>query len=210
MGFIEVVQVLKYNTDALQISPNSSRPTTTWRRSKSHFVVALPKTRPSPQQTVLAGFASDFQALFVVSPSQLPAMSPPLAPAGADSSMSTSAGGIDDWADLSLDSPVARPVGSSSRTAVGKPSPLAAVSNAHVPGDDPLPDIAAIERPEELCARPPYRLIVRQEGSRMVEVQGSHQGSLKVLEGYLKHWVRHSADFTNRVSWARLSLSPGA
>ena len=66
--------------------------------------------------------------------------------------------------------------------------------------DEPLPEISTLERPEELMIRPPYRLLVRQESKMRIEVQGSHQGSLRVLEGYLRRWVRTSVDFVNRVS----------
>ncbi len=65
---------------------------------------------------------------------------------------------------------------------------------------DILPEIATLERPEELTKRPPYWLVVRQQGRAMVEVQCSHQGSLVVMEGYLKRWIRHAADLVTRVS----------
>lgn len=68
------------------------------------------------------------------------------------------------------------------------------------PGEDFLPEIATLERPEELVQRAPYRLIVRQEGRARVVVEGSHMGTLKVLEGYLGRWVRGNVDFVNRVS----------
>lgn len=66
--------------------------------------------------------------------------------------------------------------------------------------DDFLPEIGVLERPEELTQRPPYRLVVRQEGRSRVVVEGSHMGSLRVLEGYLGRWVRHNVDFVDRVS----------
>jgi hypothetical protein len=114
-----------------------------------------------------------------VSPSLRPAVSPPLTSASGALPEDSEA-----WAELLLDSPDSRPL-------VGAKQ-----------GDDILPDIATLERPEELTKRPPYWLVVRQEGKGMVVVQSSHQGSLSVLEGYLKKWVRHSADLVNRVSFA--------
>jgi hypothetical protein len=76
-----------------------------------------------------------------------------------------------------------------------------------VPGDDFLPEIGTLERPEELTQRPPYRLVVRQEGRQRVLVEASHMGTLKVLEGYLGRWVRGNVDYVNRVSVCSL-LSP--
>lgn len=63
-----------------------------------------------------------------------------------------------------------------------------------------------LERPEELSQRPPYRLVVRQEGRLRVVVEASHMGTLKVLEGYLGRWVRTNLDFVNRPPLAEIKL----
>jgi hypothetical protein len=75
-----------------------------------------------------------------------------------------------------------------------------------VAGEDFLPDIATLERPEELSQRAPYRLVVRQESRQRVVVEASHMGSLKVLEGYLGRWVRGNVDYVNRPPLAEIRL----
>lgn len=64
---------------------------------------------------------------------------------------------------------------------------------------DSLPDIGTIERPEELVKKPPYWLIVRQEGRNRVMIEGSHGPSLSVLEVYLKKWCRSENSRVDRV-----------
>lgn len=64
----------------------------------------------------------------------------------------------------------------------------------------PIPEISTLPRPEELTKRPPYWLVVKQEGLGKVVVQGSHTASLTCLEEYLKRWRRGAADRANRVS----------
>jgi len=178
-------------------------------------VIALPKSRPSSPQTVLAGFASDLLQLFTQSPSLL-AVNPASGSGSASASISrASTGALDDpdaWAELSLDSPHTRPVTSTTSHAGRAAEPTATTMHAvhdvlvPVPGDDFLPDISTLERPEELTQRPPYRLIVRQEGRQRVVVESSHMGTLKVLEGYLGRWVRGNVDFVNRPPLAEIKL----
>jgi hypothetical protein len=118
---------------------------------------------------------------------------------------STSA--IDDpdaWAELTLDSPLARPVASTKAARAAE-----TMRAVEVPGEDFLPDIGTLERPEELTQRAPYRLVVRQEGRQRVLVECSHMGTLKVLEGYLGRWVRGNVDFVNRVCFC-FRCSPGS
>jgi hypothetical protein len=146
---------------------------------------------------VLAGFASDLLALFAASPSASPAPAPPAGSGGQT-------GGAEDpeaWADLLLDSPEARPVKSLSLGGRDRERER----DREI--CDVLPDIGTLERPEELTRRPPYWMVVKQLGAGKVQVQCSHQGSLLVLEGYLKKWARHSTDFTNRVSLSSPFLS---
>lgn len=142
----------------------------------------LPKARPSSSGTVYAGFASDFATLFTGTPLVLPK---------TGGSVSTQP--PDDWS--MLDSPEVVPVSSSRRHAAeGRSS---AADDTLV--DEALPELSALERPEALLNRPPYRLVVRQEGTGRVDIQGSHQGSLVLLEAYLKKWVRHSTTLHTRV-----------
>lgn len=68
-------------------------------------------------------------------------------------------------------------------------------------GEDVLPDLATIPRPEELLKKPPYWLVVRQEGRARVVIQGSHTPSLACLEAYLKRWCRGDVGIVDRVSW---------
>lgn len=67
-------------------------------------------------------------------------------------------------------------------------------------GDDPLPTVASIQRPEELMKKPPYWLVVRQEGRQKVVVQGSHAPSLLCLDEYLRRWCRGDVNRADRVS----------
>ncbi|RFU26759.1 hypothetical protein B7463_g9579, partial [Scytalidium lignicola] len=195
--YLEALKVSRGLKLILEVSTApSNRPTTTWSRQKSSFIIYLPKARPPSQQTTLAGFNSDLLPQFASSPS---ATSPVLP---ATTNLPTSAGandGPDAWADLGLD------------TIPSKPIPHRVIQeNARVDeinlDPEPLPDLALIARPEELLSRPPYRLIVRQQGYGKVEVQASHQESLMLLEKYLKRWVRHSVNFTDKPPLVKITL----
>jgi hypothetical protein len=91
-----------------------------------------------------------------------------------------------EWADISADSPVVHAV-----TAGEQKISLETAEN--------LPDIATIQRPEDLTKNPPYWLIVRQEGRDRVRIEGSHGPSLGVLEAYFKKWSRTEMHLVNRV-----------
>lgn len=157
-----------------------SRPTTSWNAGKAGFVVTLPKAAPIQTHTILYGFNTDFQCLFTSAPSISP----------VDPSSSTSVPVVEDkeWAHLSLDSPVVHPIHSKGKGV------------AHPLEEDYLPEIASILRPEELLKRPPYWMVVRQEGRTRVTVNASHAGSLGVLESYLKRWCRGEPGLVDRVS----------
>jgi hypothetical protein len=96
----------------------------------------------------------------------------------------------DAWAHLSLDSPETHPI----RT------PASTVARPNDVGEDFLPEVSTIQRPEELLKRPPYWMVVRQESRTRVTVNGSHAGSLGVLEAYLKRWCRGEVGLVDRVS----------
>jgi hypothetical protein len=148
---------------------------TAWQADKLVFVISLPKADPLPANTVLAGFSSDFLSLFTASPQAPTAIA--TAPEDADDPEA--------WADVSL--PEVHTI-APSRPAVDI-------------GEDALPDLATIPRPEELLKKPPYWLVVRQEGRVRVVVQGSHTPSLSCLEAYLKRWCRGDVGIVDRVSW---------
>jgi hypothetical protein len=71
--------------------------------------------------------------------------------------------------------------------------------------NDRLPAINMIDRPEDLCRRPPYHLIVRST-DRKVVVQGSHQPSLELLAEYLKKWSKINHNFVNKVCGTELQM----
>ena len=100
-----------------------------------------------------------------------------------------------EWADVSMHSPIIPQVPESQL----RTYPHEEVANS-------LPDIAIIERPEELIKKPPYWLIVRQEGRNLVLIEGSHGPSLTVLEAYLKKWCRGEGGRVDRVSPVTLCL----
>jgi hypothetical protein len=157
---------------------------TSWRSSKSGFVLFLPESRPSSTSLAFSGFASDFLALFTGSPSA--------ALAAVDGGQT---GGVEDlhaWDDLLLYSP-------HTKSAKGPDVPAKEQEGTREICDV-LPEVSALERPEELTRWPPYWMVVKQFRCGLIEVQCSHQGSLLLLEGYLKKWARHSTDFTARVS----------
>ena len=66
---------------------------------------------------------------------------------------------------------------------------------------DRIPDLALLERPEDLCARAPYHMII-MSSDRQIVVQGSHQPSLDLLANYLKKWTKANHNLTNRVGVA--------
>jgi hypothetical protein len=90
----------------------------------------------------------------------------------------------DAWADVSIDTPAA-----------------SVMTKLDERGAEALPDISSIVRPEVLTKRPPYWLIVRQESRNRVVVEGSHDPSIILLEGYLKKWCRGNINRTDRVSY---------
>jgi len=151
-----------------------SRPVTAWQEDKLIFVISLPNADPVPASTVLAGFSSDFLSLFTASPQ-------------APTTTATAPEDPEDpeaWAELSL--PEAHTV-APPRTATDV-------------GEDALPELAMIPRPEELLKKPPYWIVVRQEGRARVMIQGSHTPSLACLEAYLKRWCRGDVGIVDRVS----------
>jgi hypothetical protein len=136
---------------------------------------------------VLAGFASDLLTLFTASPVMLATESDNPAsrilPAPEDQ---------EDWADLDLGS-------SESHTVI--PSRNNQSSPGKVDNEpDLLPELATIQRPEELTRRPPYWIVVRQEGRTRVVIQGSHAPSLGCLDEYLRRWCRGEVGRVDRVS----------
>jgi hypothetical protein len=169
----------------IQISRASKVPTTAWFPNKLVFVIALPKGELPRGQTVLAGFSSDLLKLFTDSP-----------PMGATPGDTLeSAEDPEDWADLDLGSPESHPIMTpSSKQAPGPPGLSIQV------GEDPIPEISTIPRPEELIRKPPYWMVVRQENRMRVVVQGSHGPSLILLDAYLKRWCRGEVARSDRVS----------
>ena len=91
-----------------------------------------------------------------------------------------------DWADIAAESPHSHSITSG-------------VQKLSMESAETLPDVATIQRPEELTRNPPYWLIVRQEGRDRVRVEGSHGPSLGILEAYLKKWSRSEVHVVNRV-----------
>jgi hypothetical protein len=98
----------------------------------------------------------------------------------------------DDWADLDLGSPESHTVIPSRH----KPASAGRVDTE----PDLIPELATIPRPEELTRRPPYWIVVRQEGRQRIVIQGSHAPSLACLEEYLKRWCRGEVGRSDRVS----------
>jgi hypothetical protein len=102
-----------------------------------------------------------------------------------------------EWADVSMHSPI-----------IPQVSERQLRTHSHEEVADSLPDIATIERPEELIKKPPYWLIVRQERRNLILIEGSHGPSLSVLEAYLKKWCRGEVGRVDRVSPVTLCSQP--
>jgi hypothetical protein len=101
----------------------------------------------------------------------------------------------EDWADLDLGSPESHPIMTpSTKQASGPPGMSIQV------GEDPMPEISTIPRPEELIRKPPYWMVVKQENRMRVVVHGSHGPSLILLDAYLKRWCRGEVTRSDRVS----------
>ncbi|KUJ08126.1 uncharacterized protein LY89DRAFT_789357 [Mollisia scopiformis] len=178
-------------TLVLEISTTSQRPTTAWRANKSVFVIALPKAKPAYLNTILAGFATDLMNLFTASPmisstnvatKALPVLEDP-----------------EDWADLDAE------LDRNHQTSIHANS---AARTQDV--DEPMPEVSTLMRPEELTKRPPYLIVVKQEGPMKVVVHGSHTPSLACLEGYLKRWCRGEASRANRPPVVEIKLQESA
>lgn len=105
--------------------------------------------------------------------------------------LASSSNDTEDWADLDLGSPETH---ATPQLRIDS-KPTAVVEG----GEDVLPAVSTIQRPEELTRRPPYWLIVRQEGSMRVTVHGSHAPTLACLDEYLRRWCRGDVSRVNRV-----------
>jgi hypothetical protein len=141
-------------------------------------MVLLPAAKPGQASTAQAGFASDLRDLF---------------DAGKKTAFhSGEAADEPEWADVSMDSPDNRHI------------PIIKAQTSSQEEFDILPDVATIQRPEELTKKPPYWLIVRQEGKSRVVIEGSHAPSLVVLEAYMKKWCRGDTGRVDRVCSAIL------
>jgi hypothetical protein len=144
--------------------------------SKHRFEVILPSSNKLTSSGLEASFASDLLNLFNVAVgTSLPAV------AAADEP---------DWADVSIHS----------STTEQPPQGIQLQSELHQATAESLPEVSTIDRPEELIKKPPYWLIVRQEGRDRVVIEGSHGPSLSVLEEYLKKWCRGDTNRADRVS----------
>ncbi|KAF8865681.1 hypothetical protein BDZ45DRAFT_418253 [Acephala macrosclerotiorum] len=175
----------------LEISPTSNRPTTAWRVNKSVFVIAFPKAEVTQQSTVLAGFTTDLLSLFTASPVM-----------GA-TSLATKTSQVedaDDWADLDLGSFKAVPISHTKPVVVGRDDE----------GEDPIPEVSTLLRPEELTKRPPYWMVVKQEGPMRVVIETSHTPSLACLDAYLRRWCRGEVSRVNRPPVAEIKLQESA
>ncbi|PMD49004.1 hypothetical protein L207DRAFT_560531 [Hyaloscypha variabilis F] len=180
----------------IEISSTSTRPVTTWRANKSVFVIALPKGKIPYESTVLAGFTSDLLTLFTASPIMAAADSKEAV--GANTQVADEA---DDWADLDLGS-------LESHTAVPSRPKQESIQVDSLP--DVIPELARIPRPEELTRKPPYWILVRQEGRQRVVIQGSHAPSLACLDEYLKRWCRGEVGRSDRPPVVEIKLQESA
>jgi len=98
----------------------------------------------------------------------------------------------------------------SGETASGDPDPWAFLGSTEVDARNTtrlvsiqaptaLPDISAIEGPEDLTRRPPYWLFIRQGSNSSVEIKGSHSLTLGLIEKYMKKWCRGNPQVVDRV-----------
>ncbi len=152
-----------------------------WQATRCNFVIIMPKAALPDSQVMLAGFSTGFLNLFSPSADELAST---LTKTGLD------ARDAEDWADL----------GQGASEAVIPDRLLHISAGVSDDGRDSLPQIATIQRPEDLTRTPPYWMIVREEGKQRVVVQGSHAPSLACLDEYLRRWCRTDATRGDRVS----------
>lgn len=150
-------------------------PSLTWSAERTGFILALPQGhQPS---------LSELEPLFA---QQLLSCFDEGAVGAAVLAHRPAAG--DDWADVSMDSTTGKP-------SVVEPSQPKAV----LPQFERLPECSALGRPDELLLKPPYHLVVRDRGTTLVEVHGSHSPSLQLLAEYLKKWCRVNQQDSRKV-----------
>ncbi|KAH7403680.1 hypothetical protein BKA64DRAFT_458299 [Cadophora sp. MPI-SDFR-AT-0126] len=178
----------------LEISATSKRPSTVWQKRKCCFIVTLPNGKLPQHHTAMAGFSTDLLNLFNASPTQQ-ASSVPM-------NMSSLHTDTEDWADLDLGSPESQIAPHAHiETRLNMP---------RVDVGDKIPDMSTIQRPEDLTRRPPYWLVVRQEGKMSVIVQGSHAPSMACLDEYLRRWCRGDTSRVNRPPAVEIKLQESA
>lgn len=66
------------------------------------------------------------------------------------------------------------------------------------PSVESLPKATELPRPNDLLARPPYRITVNARGGG-VDILSCHSPSLELLEAYMTRWCRSDYDYTTKV-----------
>jgi hypothetical protein len=173
-------------------------PSTAWSEITRGFVIYFPKKATSAfhlTSTLTAKFHGDILGAF--KPAKASKSSAP----GASSSTESWVGVGDD--DSNFDS-----------ASILTPS-RSSTTNEHLayrsaaPVLQKIPDVSVLDRPESLCARAPYHIIVRA-GERQVSVEASHQPSLEILSKYLKKWTKTNAQFSTKPPMAEVELRGSA
>ncbi|KAK0104832.1 hypothetical protein ONS95_005099 [Cadophora gregata] len=193
-NLLELLQARSKVEIVLEVSPTSKRPSTTWQKRKCCFIIALPNAKLPQHHTAMAGFSTDFLNLLNESPLHQAASVPGNVPA-----LPTDP---DDWADLDLGSP------ESQIAPHAHIETRLAMTRAEM--EDMMPETSTIPRPEDLARRPPYWLVVRQEGRMNVTIQGSHAPSLACLDEYLRRWCRGDTSRVNRPPAVEIKLQESA
>jgi len=157
-------------------------PSTSWSDRARGFQICFPK---DPNPTVpMARIMTELMAKF--HGDLLRAFNPTSGEPAASTSEKWVDAGNDDMSDIDAAS-IVTPPSTTDRVMAMRSVPM-----------EKLPNINMIERPEDLCARAPYHLILRSS-DRHVSVQASHQPSLELLAAYLKKWTKTNTNYTNRV-----------
>ncbi|KAI5457674.1 hypothetical protein BGZ63DRAFT_493732 [Mariannaea sp. PMI_226] len=72
-----------------------------------------------------------------------------------------------------------------------------------------LPDPNNLPKPGTLLLKPPYHLIINAFGSKKIEVQCSHAGTLDVLHEYLKRWCKLNPSLSDKPPAVEIELNQG-
>ncbi|KAI0445182.1 hypothetical protein F4803DRAFT_193305 [Xylaria telfairii] len=162
-----------------------------WSDQQRGFIISLPKSAAPSKAYIHSFFTGKLLNVFDEK-------------AKHDSSSSAEPAAADDWADVAVDNKTGN------AAVVEVPIRYGATTQVISPTFDVIPDVGIISRPDELLLKPPYHLILRDQGRESFEVQCSHSPTLQFIADYLKKWSRTNHNNTTRPPCAEVTLHQSA